>query len=196
MILTNLLSGRVQASGGNVARYCPRRSDSNRTKWTSLSGASMVSTSSVLMRLFPLSALPERHNGPYIPDATASQHPTSCNDNEDRKWSLTKRRVLRLIDKATRPLPKWLISFVTGGTTGHKPRYSGEKSRLYPHRGGSVSPPGSPAQRITSSAWNRIVGGRVSPKAWAVLRLMMRSNFIGRSTGRSPGLAPLRSLST
>jgi hypothetical protein len=49
---------------------------------------------------------------------------------------------------------------------------------------------------ITSSAWKRRVGGIVSPRAWAVLRLMISSNFIGCNTGRSAGLAPFRSLST
>jgi hypothetical protein len=39
-------------------------------------------------------------------------------------------------------------------------------------------------------------GGIVSPSALAVFRLMTRSNFVGCSTGRSAGLAPLRSLST
>jgi len=49
---------------------------------------------------------------------------------------------------------------------------------------------------ITSSAWKRRVGGIVSPRAWAVLRSMISSNFIGCNTGRSAGLAPFRSLST
>src|SRR6266700_1027107 len=52
------------------------------------------------------------------------------------------------------------------------------------------------AYLITSSAWNRSAGGIVRPSALAVLRLMTSSNFMGCSTGRSPGLAPLRILST
>ena len=36
----------------------------------------------------------------------------------------------------------------------------------------------------------------VRPSALAVLRLMTSSNFVGCSTGRSAGLAPLRILST
>jgi hypothetical protein len=39
-------------------------------------------------------------------------------------------------------------------------------------------------------------GGIVRPRALAVLRLMINSNFVGCSTGRSPGFAPLRILST
>jgi hypothetical protein len=54
----------------------------------------------------------------------------------------------------------------------------------------------APAYLITSSAWKRSVGGMVSPSASAVLRLMISSNFTGCSTGRFPGLAPLRILST
>jgi hypothetical protein len=48
------------------------------------------------------------------------------------------------------------------------------------------------AQRITSSAWNRRVGEIVRPSSFAVFRLMTSSNFVGCSTGRSPGLAPFR----
>src|SRR5712692_8048182 len=48
----------------------------------------------------------------------------------------------------------------------------------------------------TSSARWSNEGGIVSPSALAVLRLMTSSNFVGCSTGRSPGLAPLRILST
>ncbi len=40
------------------------------------------------------------------------------------------------------------------------------------------------------------VGGTVRPSAFAVLRLMTSSNFVGSSTGRSDGLVPLRILST
>jgi hypothetical protein len=50
--------------------------------------------------------------------------------------------------------------------------------------------------RITSSAWKRSVGGSVRPRACAVLRLITNSNFLGCSTGRSAGVAPLRILST
>src|SRR5262245_33016853 len=52
------------------------------------------------------------------------------------------------------------------------------------------------AHLITSSAWKRRVGGIVRPRVSAVFRLIMRSNFAGRSTGRSVGLAPRRMRST
>src|SRR5262245_46450506 len=49
---------------------------------------------------------------------------------------------------------------------------------------------------ITSSARSSNDGGITRPSAFAVLRLITSSNFVGCSTGRSPGLAPLRILST
>jgi hypothetical protein len=45
---------------------------------------------------------------------------------------------------------------------------------------------------ITSSARAKNIAGTVKPIALAVLRLMTSSNFVGNSTGKSPGLAPLR----
>src|SRR5206468_10963868 len=49
---------------------------------------------------------------------------------------------------------------------------------------------------ITSSARSSSDCGIVRPSVFAVLRLMMSSNFVGCSMGRSPGFAPLRILST
>ena len=49
---------------------------------------------------------------------------------------------------------------------------------------------------ITSSARASTDGGIVRPSALAVFRLITSSNFVGCSTGRSAGLAPLRILST
>src|SRR5712671_1228078 len=49
---------------------------------------------------------------------------------------------------------------------------------------------------ITSSARCCKNHGTSSPSAFAVLRLMTSSNFVGCSTGRSAGLAPLKILST
>src|SRR5262249_18948906 len=48
---------------------------------------------------------------------------------------------------------------------------------------------------ITSSARASNVAGRSSPSAFAVVRLMVRSNLVGCSTGMSAGLAPRRTLS-
>jgi len=49
---------------------------------------------------------------------------------------------------------------------------------------------------ITSSARNRKASGIVRSIALAALRLMIRLNRVGTSTGRSAGLAPFRILST
>ena len=49
---------------------------------------------------------------------------------------------------------------------------------------------------ITRSARSRSDGGIVRPSILAVLRLMISSNLLGCSTGKSPGLTPLRILST
>ena len=49
---------------------------------------------------------------------------------------------------------------------------------------------------ITWSARWSSAGGIVSPRAFAVFRLITSSNFVGCSNGRSPGLAPLRIRST
>src|SRR5262245_61513490 len=54
----------------------------------------------------------------------------------------------------------------------------------------------APAYLMTSSACKRTDAGIVRPRALAVLRLMISSNFVGCSTGRSAGLAPFRILST
>jgi hypothetical protein len=50
-----------------------------------------------------------------------------------------------------------------------------------------VEASGLTAQRITSVAWNRSVGGIVIPRALAVLRLITNSNVMACSTGTSIG---------
>src|SRR5262245_48726167 len=49
---------------------------------------------------------------------------------------------------------------------------------------------------ITSSARASSIGGTSRPIALAALRLMISSNLVGCSTGRSAGFAPLKILST
>src|SRR5262245_62499815 len=49
---------------------------------------------------------------------------------------------------------------------------------------------------ITLSALNSTFGGIVRPICLAVFRLILSSNFVGASTGRSAGFAPFRILST
>jgi hypothetical protein len=45
---------------------------------------------------------------------------------------------------------------------------------------------------ITSSARASSVGGTSRPRAWALLRLIISSNLVGCTTGRSAGFSPLR----
>src|SRR5262249_5821304 len=54
----------------------------------------------------------------------------------------------------------------------------------------------APLHSITPSADACSVSGTAKPSAFAVLRLIISSNFVGRCTGRSAGLAPLRMRST
>ena len=49
---------------------------------------------------------------------------------------------------------------------------------------------------ITLSALTNTLGGIVRPICFAALRLIINSNFVGCSTGRSAGFAPFRILST
>ena len=49
---------------------------------------------------------------------------------------------------------------------------------------------------MTLSAFASTFGGIVRPICFAAFRLMISSNFVGCSTGRSAGLAPFRILST
>ena len=53
----------------------------------------------------------------------------------------------------------------------------------------------APLHSITSSAVASSLSGTVRPSVLAVLRLITRSNLVGCSIGRSPGLAPLKILS-
>src|SRR5262245_53224568 len=51
-----------------------------------------------------------------------------------------------------------------------------------------------PPYSIASSAMEITPGGMVMPSALAVVRLMTNSNLVDCNTGRSEGLAPLRTL--
>src|SRR6516162_5726246 len=54
----------------------------------------------------------------------------------------------------------------------------------------------APLHSITSSARASTAGGISRPSAFAVLRLMTSSYFVGACTGRSAGFSPLRMRST
>src|SRR5690242_8007155 len=49
---------------------------------------------------------------------------------------------------------------------------------------------------ITRSARAKTVGGMANPISLAAFRLMIKSNFVGCSTGKSAGFAPFKILST
>src|SRR6516225_10621033 len=70
--------------------------------------------------------------------------------------------------------------------------------RERPHRGRAAEQRYERAalHSITSSARSRNDSGIVSPSAWAVVRLMTRSNLVGCSIGISLGFAPRRIWST
>ena len=59
----------------------------------------------------------------------------------------------------------------------------------------AITPNEIPPQSINSSARSRNDSGIVRPSAFEVLRLMINSNLVGSSMGKSPGLAPLNILS-
>src|SRR5206468_2523715 len=82
-----------------------------------------------------------------------------------------------------------------GGLPGRLLGRGGERRKERPKREPTLErAPGH--HWITSSARPSTDGGIVRPSAFAVLRLMTSSNFVGCSTGRSAGLVPLRILST
>src|SRR5215471_6263084 len=56
--------------------------------------------------------------------------------------------------------------------------------------------PNNGSHSITSSARARIVGDSSIPNILAMRRLILRSNLVGRSKGRSAGFAPFRMRST
>src|SRR4029077_11959012 len=53
-----------------------------------------------------------------------------------------------------------------------------------------------PLHSITSSARASKVAGTSRPTTFAAVRLITSSNFVGNSTGRSPGFVPFKILST
>src|SRR5262249_44816497 len=84
-----------------------------------------------------------------------------------------------------------------------RPRRKPEDGQGFrPHLATGASGPGGPGHpvaadhRMMSSARARSDGGRISPRALAVLRLMTSSYFVGCSTGRSADFTLLRILST
>src|SRR5262249_43379212 len=100
--------------------------------------------------------------------------------------TLAKRLPFRAVGGAENTNPPYLASLL---------RLSGERRGKY-HRTRASEERPSIHYWMTSSARPSTDGGIVRPRALAVLRLMTNSNFVGCSTGKSAGLAPLRILST
>jgi hypothetical protein len=95
----------------------------------------------------------------------------------------------------TRPCLSW-VKLGGKGTFSTRPVLPNDRTlptRLFRDvpRGGHRQP-----HSITSSAQMSKEVGTVRPSALPVLRLMITSNLVGFSTGRSEGLVPLRILST
>src|ERR671936_294686 len=85
------------------------------------------------------------------------------------------------------------VRFATTVASGHATLATKQDATLYLGRTftGWIAPAcGWRTHSITSSARNRTDCGTVRPSAFAVLRLMTRSNLVGCSTGISPALAP------
>jgi len=82
-----------------------------------------------------------------------------------------------------------------GGCGGHGRRRAESTERIQQPHGG-VGRVGRARYSMIWSARASTDGGIVSASAFAVLALITSSNFVGCSTGRSAGLAPLRILST
>ena len=90
------------------------------------------------------------------------------------------------------PDPIDLARGLGGGGAGPREGREGEAA----DEGAPVHQGDRAAHWISSSARTSSAGGMVSPSAFAVLRLMTSSYWLGDSTGRVAGLAPRRILST
>src|SRR5262249_38838055 len=83
----------------------------------------------------------------------------------------------------------------------HEPCSGTMRARFLPSEAGPLLAAPASSWRttchsITSSARASSVGGILRPSALAVVRLIVRANLVGCSTGISPGFAPCRILST
>ena len=95
---------------------------------------------------------------------------------------------------------RWLLRL--GGQAKRKEQSAKSKDRDYflhvfsalSHHSTLYTRPSS--HLITLSARASTFGGIVRPICFAALRLIINSNFVGCSTGKSAGLAPFKILST
>jgi hypothetical protein len=78
----------------------------------------------------------------------------------------------------------------------HRPLLRARRKRPRRRRAAEEGDELATPHSITSSARASSVGGTSRPSAFAVLRLIKSSNFVGCSTGSSLGLVPFNILST
>jgi hypothetical protein len=198
---------RISASSGNArARNLFRHGGIARTKAGS-SGKSAVALS------FPISAMLPRD---CRPEGGVNSHVNAARSHMDQPGPgpAGRRRATNLES----PVPD--IRFVGGryavfdalvdheqsrvgsGSSKddlHRRRQSGQLREKTPMSAGSHADTSRVAGRgysVTSSARASSVGAMSRPSVFAAFRLMTSSNLTGCSTGRSPGFAPRRILST
>ena len=107
------------------------------------------------------------------------------------------------------PAPKGRMRAGLEGVRGHHGRDDGEyRERDFANHSQNPLPRRTSAifalakgryrgdQLITSSARSTTDGGRVRWRLWAVLPLIANSKRVGPASGRSPGLAPWKILTT
>ena len=144
----------------------------------------------VTRRRFPVGASPTRQ--PLQPEATGAAM-------EVTKW-LKPQAATDMLDlksprhTSTLPNPDLSASapMSPSASCGHDTASARGSNVPIP----AVSRSSKRSYSITPSARTRKDSGTVSPSAFAVVRLTMRSNLLGCSTGRSAGFAPRKILST
>ena len=151
-----------------IRASAPRRTTPSSTRWLARMSSSRWPGSAIVVPSSPSS----RPRG-------ASRSPGRCTTSSRR----------RSISSPRRPHHKPAI-----GAAGDGQDHSPSVSRWCPDCGGNSG--AASGHSMIWSARDSTDGGIVRPRVLAVLRLITISNFVGCSTGRSPGLAPLRILST
>jgi hypothetical protein len=132
----------------------------------------------------------DRFCPPAFPTVVA--HPRLHYPHRSNPHSPAARSRHRLIDRSRGFLP-WRFSYAGPRACGTV-RDGPASENL--HNSGLVRRSKQQPYSITSSARASSIGGTSRPSAFAVLRLIASSNFVGCSIGRSEGLAPFKILTT
>ena len=109
-------------------------------------------------------------------------------------WSTRGRVIARLNFRAIRGGAIRICNQPVGNLD--RAREAGTHHRLRMEAAARRAVAVGPAYPITSSARTSTDGGIVNPSALAAVLLTISSSLVGNSTGRSPGLAPLKILVT